>query len=88
MSAESKYREELRNLPAAGSGVHSHIMTLANLASLADITPAEAAEDIRTAMPGAPMPRNEVETALTKAGATCDPAAFPFVERNEKDHNQ
>ena len=70
MSALSKFEVALRSWPSAGSGVHAHLMSAANLAALAEIPPMDAEARIVATMPRAPSPSNEVVTAIRKAYST------------------
>ncbi|MCC5846670.1 MAG: hypothetical protein JJU29_01140 [Verrucomicrobia bacterium] len=69
MSAESQYHDALSRWPGAGSGVHSHLMRIANLAALANVPPNEAEAAIIATMPRAPSPSSEITDALRKAYA-------------------
>ena len=64
-----KYSAALRAWPAAGSGVHGHLMAVANLAAFSGVPEAEGIEAAKAAMPRPPNPPNEVETTFAKAYA-------------------
>ena len=64
-----KYTAALRAWPAAGSGVHGHLLAVANLAAFSGVPEAEGIEAAKAAMPRTPNPPNEVETAFAKAYA-------------------
>ena len=65
-----KLESALQDWPAAGEGVHAHIMRCACLAMQAGLKPDQAAARIRTTMPREPSPASEVTTAVHKAYAT------------------
>jgi len=65
--AARKFEETLRSWPPAGSGVHAHLMTAANLAAIAGLPPAEAEARIIQTMPRPPSPASEVAAAIRKA---------------------
>ena len=66
-----KLESALRDWPAAGEGVHSHVMRCTCLARLAGLTPAQTVGRIRATMPRDPSPGNEVESSVRKAYAGC-----------------
>ena len=55
-----KYEAALRSCPHAGAGVHSWVMTCANLAAFAGVSPADAEREILQAMTRPPSPSAEV----------------------------
>ena len=65
-----KLESALRSWPAAGEGVHAHVMRCACLARQAGLKPDQAAARIRATMPRAPSPASEVTAAIHKAYAT------------------
>ena len=65
--------DALRGWPEAGSGVHAHLMRVANLAAIAGIPAAEAEKRIVQTMPRSPSPASEVATAIRKAYAEHKP---------------
>ncbi|NCD21329.1 MAG: hypothetical protein EOL90_00095 [Spartobacteria bacterium] len=65
--AARKFDEALRTWPPAGSGVHAHLMTAANLAAIAGLSPAEAEARILSTIPRPPSPGSEVAAAIRKA---------------------
>ena len=71
--AAERYAEEIRRCPKGGSGVHSWLMTTANLAAIAGIPPMEAEAEIIRAMTRPPSPASEVATAIRKAYAEYAP---------------
>ena len=72
-AAGTKFDEALRTWPPAGSGVHAHLMTAANLAAIGEIPPAEAEARIIQTMPRPPSPSSEVAAAIRKAYAAHKP---------------
>ena len=62
-----KYEAALRSCPHAGAGVHSWILSCANLAAFAGLSPADAERDILAAMSRPPSPSAEVGAAVRKA---------------------
>ena len=72
-AAATKFDEALRTWPPAGSGVHAHLMTAANLAAIGEIPPAEAEARILSTMPRPPCPLSEVAAAIRKAYAAHKP---------------
>lgn len=62
-----RFSESLRQCPHAGSGVHSWLMSCANLAAIAGIPAADAERDILQAMTRPPSPAAEVGAAVAKA---------------------
>ena len=71
--ARRKLESALRSWPAAGNGVHAHIMRCACLARNAGLTPIQAEARISSTMPRAPSPASEVSSAVRKAyDSTCD----------------
>ncbi len=73
--AAERYAEEIRRCPQSGGGVHSWLMTTANLAAIAGIPPMEAEAEIIQAMTRPPSPSSEVATAIRKAYAEYAPGA-------------
>ena len=71
--AARKLEDALRCWPHAGSGVHSHLMAVANLAAIAGIPAAEAEARIIQTMPRPPSPSSEVASAIRKAYAEHKP---------------
>ena len=71
--AARKLEDALRCWPHAGSGVHSHLMAVANLAAIAGIPAAEAEARIIQTMPRPPSPLSEVAAAIRKAYAEHKP---------------
>ena len=65
-----KLESALREWPAAGEGVHAHVMRCACLARQAGLKPDQAAARIRATMPRDPSPASEVAAAIHKAYAT------------------
>jgi len=63
----ARFFDALRSCPSAGAGVHSWVMSCANLAAIAGLSPADAERDILQAMTRPPSPSAEVGTALAKA---------------------
>jgi hypothetical protein len=68
MSAQSQYEESLVNYPGRGSGLHQHIMRVANLGVLAEIPHDEIIRDMDTSFDG--IRRREAYDAVKKAAAT------------------
>lgn len=68
--ARKKLESALSSWPAAGEGVHAHIMRCACLARNAGLTPVQAEVRISSTMPRAPSPASEVTAAIHKAYAT------------------
>lgn len=62
-----KFEDALRSWPAAGAGVHRHMLTVANLAAFLRLSIDEAERLILQTMPRVPSPANEVRTTLAKA---------------------
>ncbi len=71
--AARKLEDALRCWPHAGSGVHSHLMAVCNLAAIAGIPAAEAEARIIQTMPRPPSPSSEVASAIRKAYAEHKP---------------
>ena len=71
--AAERYAEEIRRCPHSGSGVHSWMMTTANLAAIAGIPAMEAEAEIIRAMTRPPSPSSEVSAAIRKAYAEFAP---------------
>ena len=71
----SRFMEALRSCPRAGAGVHSWILTCANLAAIAGLSPADAEREILAAMSRPPSPAAEVGAAVRKAYAEHKPGA-------------
>ena len=67
--------EALRSCPHAGGGVHSWILSCANLAAFAGVSPVDAERDILAAMSRPPSPSAEVGAAVRKAYAEYKPGA-------------
>ena len=65
--ALTRFSESLRLCPHAGSGVHSWLMSCANLAAIAGLAPMEAEAEIIRAMTRPPSPSSEVASAIRKA---------------------
>ena len=61
------FAEAINECPASGSGVHSWIMTCANLAAKESVQSSEAVECIKSRMSRTPSPANEVESTVEKA---------------------
>ena len=64
-----RFHEALRSCPHAGSGVHSWLLSCANLAAMAGISPMEAEQAIIHSMTRPPSPSSEVSAAIRKAYA-------------------
>ena len=79
-SVARKLEDALRSWPPAGSGVHSHLMAVANLAAIAGLPPAEVEARIIQTMPRPPSPGSEVASAIRKAYAEHKPGA-PYTPR-------
>ena len=73
--AAERYAEEIRRCPHSGSGVHSWMMTTANLAAIAGIPPMDAEAEIIRSMSRPPSPSSEVAAAIRKAYAEYTPGA-------------
>lgn len=73
--AAERYAEEIRRCPNSGGGVHSWLMTTANLAAIAGIPPMEAEAEILRAMTRPPSPSSEVAAAIRKAFSEYAPGA-------------
>lgn len=73
--ALDRYSTALRSCPHAGAGVHSWILSCANLAAIAGLSPADAERDILQAMTRPPSPSAEVGAAVRKAYAEHVPGA-------------
>ena len=71
----TRFGEALRQCPHAGSGVHGWILSCANLAAIAGISPADAERDILQAMTRPPSPAAEVGAAVRKAFSEHKPGA-------------
>lgn len=71
----SRFMEALRSCPHAGGGVHSWILSCANLAAFAGVSPVDAERDILAAMSRPPSPSAEVGAAVRKAYAEYKPGA-------------
>lgn len=71
--AARKFEDALRCWPHAGSGVHSHLMTVCNLAAIAGIPATEAEAHIIQTMTRPPSPGSEVASAIRKAYAEHKP---------------
>lgn len=69
----SRFSEALRSCPRSGAGVHSWILSCANLAAIAGVSPADAERDILQAMTRPPSPAAEVGAAVRKAYAEHKP---------------
>ena len=65
----TKYETALHSCPHAGSGVHAWVMSCANLAARAGVSPADAERDIVQRMTRGPSPAAEVGAAVRKAYA-------------------
>jgi len=68
-----RFSESLRQCPHAGSGVHSWVMSCANLAAIAGLPPMETEAEIIRAMTRPPSPPSEVAAAIRKAYAEAVP---------------
>ena len=68
-SVQSKFDAALHSWPSAGSGVHAHLMAVANLAAIAGMNPMEAEREIIRTIPRPPSPSSEVVSAIRKAYA-------------------
>ena len=77
----SRFCEALRACPSAGAGVHSWILSCANLAAIAGVSPADAERDILAAMSRPPSPSAEVGAAVRKAFSEYKPG-MAFTPRN------
>ena len=73
--AAERYAEEIRRCPKGGNGVHSWMMTTANLAAIAGIPPMDAEAEIIRSMSRPPSPSSEVAAAIRKAYAEYTPGA-------------
>ena len=62
-----KFETALHSWPSAGSGVHSHLMAVCNLAAIAGLNPVDAEREIIRTMPRPPSPSGEVAAAIRKA---------------------
>lgn len=71
----TRFMEALRLCPRAGAGVHSWILSCANLAAFAGVSPADAERDILAAMTRPPSPSAEVGVAVRKAFSEYKPGA-------------
>lgn len=71
--AARKFEDGLRCWPPAGSGVHSHLMTVCNLAAIGGIPATEAEGRIIQTMPRPPSPGSEVASAIRRAYAEHKP---------------
>ena len=76
-----KYEAALRSCPHAGAGVHSWILSCANLAAFAGLSPADAERDILAAMSRPPSPSAEVGAAVRKAFSEYKPG-MTFTPRS------
>ena len=65
----TRFCEALRTCPHAGAGVHSWVMSCANLAAIAGMPATDAERDILQAMTRLPSPSAEVGAAVRKAYA-------------------
>ena len=63
----TRFNEALRLCPHAGAGVHSWVMSCANLAAIEGVSPADAEREILQAMTRPPSPSAEVGAAVRKA---------------------
>ena len=79
--ALDRYSTALRSCPHAGAGVHSWVMTAANLAAFAGVSPTDAERDILQAMTRPPSPAAEVGAAVRKAYSEHKPGAI-FTPRS------
>ena len=79
--ALDRYSTALNACPHAGGGVHSWVMSCANLAAFAGVSPADAERDILAAMSRPPSPSAEVGAAVRKAYAEHKPGET-FTPRN------
>ena len=68
-----RFYDALRRCPSAGAGVHGWVLSCANLAALAGMSPAEAEQAITQAMTRSPSPSTEVASAIRKAYAEAVP---------------
>lgn len=73
----SRFNDALRRCPPAGAGVHGWVLSCANRAALAGISPADAEAAILRAMSRPPSPSNEVGTAILKAFAELGSGGMP-----------
>lgn len=71
--ALDRYYTALRSCPHAGGGVHPWVMSCANIAAIAGVSPADAERDILQAMTRPPSPSAEVGAAVRKAYAEHKP---------------
>ena len=71
--ALTRFSVSLRLCPHAGGGVHSWVMSCANLAAIAGVSPVDAERDILQAMTRPPSPSAEVGAAVRKAYAEHKP---------------
>ncbi|HAL92179.1 MAG TPA: hypothetical protein DCM68_04050 [Verrucomicrobia bacterium] len=78
--AAERYGEELRRCPNSGGGVHSWMMTTANLAAIAGIPATEAEGEIIRSATRPPSPSSEVASAIRKAYAEFSPG-FDYEPR-------
>ncbi len=69
----TRFSDALRACPSAGDGVHGWILSCANLAAFAGVSPADAERDILAAMTRPPSPSAEVGAAVRKAYAEHKP---------------
>lgn len=78
MGTEMNYKEILDSCPASGSGVHSWMMSVANIAAREEIPQSQVEEDIREHMTRKESPSSEVadtvEKAFAEKGRKYDPA--------------
>jgi len=77
----ARFSDALRACPSAGAGVHGWILSCANLAAFAGVSPADAERDILAAMSRPPSPSAEVGAAVRKAYAEHKPG-MAFTPRS------
>ena len=75
MKTPLKFFEALASCPPGGSGVHSWLMGIANLAAIAGVSPQDAETAITQAMRRPPSPSGEVSSAIRKAYVEHNPNA-------------
>lgn len=77
----ARFSDALRACPSAGAGVHGWILSCANLAAFAGVSPADAEREILAAMSRPPSPSAEVGAAVRKAYAEHKPG-MAFTPRS------
>ena len=70
--------------PQSGGGVHGWVLSTANRAALASVSPADAERDILSAMNRPPSPASEVATAISKAYREAKPNSPATYTRQTK----